>query len=129
MAALVSAFSACSKSESPTSPTPNSPTQAIIYTAIGASDGIGFGGSAPCLPFADCPNGTGYVQTLGRRLAEGGRAVTVANLSLPGAVLNRATQDLATSLGRSIPGNFIDQEAPFVRTNTTHVTIFAGGRK
>ncbi len=127
MAVLLASVSACSKGETPTSPSPNTPTQAIIYTAIGATDGIGFGGSAPCLPFADCPNGTGYVQTLGRRLAEGGRAVTVANLSLPGAVLNRATQDLATSLGRSVPGNFIEQEAPFVQTTTTHVTIFAGG--
>jgi lysophospholipase L1-like esterase len=42
-------------------------------------------------------------------------------------VLNRATQDLARSLGRDIPGNFIEQEAPFVPTNTTHVTVFAGG--
>ena len=127
MAALLASASACSKAAAPTSPTPDTPTQAIFYTAIGASDGIGFGGSAPCFPFADCPNGTGYVQILGRRLAEGGRAVTVRNLSIPGAVLNRATQDLAASLGRDIPGNFIEQESPFVPTNTTHVTIFAGG--
>lgn len=127
MAALLASISACNKSGSPTAPTPDTPTQAIFYTAIGASDGIGFGGSAPCFPFADCPNGTGYVQILGRRLAEGGRSVTVRNLSIPGAVMNRATQDLATSLGRNIPGNFIEQESPFVPTNTTHVTIFAGG--
>jgi lysophospholipase L1-like esterase len=131
IAALVASISACNKSGTPTSPTPptsGTPTQAIFYTAIGASDGIGFGGSAPCFPFADCPNGTGYVQTLGRRLAEGGRAVTVRNLSIPAAVMNRATQDLAISLGRTdIPGNFIEQESPFVPTNTTHVTIFAGG--
>jgi lysophospholipase L1-like esterase len=127
IAALVASISACNKSGTPTSPTPDTPTTAIFYTAIGASDGIGFGGSAACFPFADCPNGTGYVQILGRRLAEGGRAVTVRNLSIPGIVLNRATQDLARSLGRDIPGNFIEQESPFVPTNTTHVTIFAGG--
>jgi lysophospholipase L1-like esterase len=124
---LVGCGVACSKIGTPTAPTPNTPDQAIFYTAIGASDGIGFGGSAPCFPFADCPNGTGYVQILGRRLAEGGRSVTVRNLSIPGAVMNRATQDLAASLGRNIPGNFVEQESPFVPTNTTHVTLFAGG--
>lgn len=113
--------------ETPTSPTPDGSTPAIFFTAIGASDGIGFGGSSPCFPFADCPNGTGYVQILARRLAEGGRAVTLRNLSIPGAVMNRATEDLAESLGRDIPGNFVEQESPFVPANTTHVTIFAGG--
>ena len=127
MAALVASISACNKSGTPTAPTPGTPTQDIFYTAIGASDGIGFGGSAPCFPFADCPNGTGYVQILGRRLAENGRTVTVRNLSIPATVMNRATQDLAASLGRDVPGNFIEQESPFVPTNTTHVTIFAGG--
>jgi lysophospholipase L1-like esterase len=67
------------------------------------------------------------VQTLARRLAEGGRSVTLRNLSIPAAVMNRATQDLAASLGNQIPGNFIEQESPFVPPNTTHVTIFAGG--
>ncbi len=124
---LVGCGVACNKFGTPTAPTPTTPTQAIFYTALGASDGIGFGGSAPCFQFADCPNGTGYVQILGRRLAEGGRLVTVRNLSIPGAVMNRATQDLAASLGRDIPGNFVEQESPFVPANTTHLTVFAGG--
>lgn len=127
MAGLLASSLACSKGDTPTGPTPDGPNQAVFYTAIGASDGIGIGASQPCFPFADCPNGTGYVQTLARRLAEGGLAVTLRNLSIPAAVMNRATQDLATSLGREIPGNFIEQESPFVPTNTTHVTIFAGG--
>ena len=50
-AALLALFSleiACNKSESPTSPTPADGP--IFYTAIGASDGIGFGSSSPvCL--------------------------------------------------------------------------------
>ena len=114
---------------SPTAPTPVTTTTSgsLGYTAIGASDGIGFGGSAPCVPFTDCPNGTGYVQVLARQLAAGGRPVTHLNLSIPGAVLSRAIEDLASSIGRSVPGNFIDREAPFVPTSTTHVTIFAGG--
>ncbi len=128
--ALVASGSACSKAESPTSPSPADSNAAIYYTAVGASDGIGYGGSSPCLPFTDCPSGTGYVQTLRRRLGEGGRTVEHQNLSIPGSVLSKAVFDLAASVGRpidSLAGNFIDREAPFVPTSTTHVTIFAGG--
>lgn len=127
---LAALGTACSKAESPTGPSPTDPNAPIFYTAIGASDGIGFGGSSPCLPFADCPTGTGYVQTLRRRLAEGGRSVQHQNLSIPGSVLSKAVFDLAASVGRPIDalaGNFIDREAPFVSASTTHVTIFAGG--
>ena len=128
--ALVALGSACNKTDSPTSPSPRTPSTTISYTAIGASDGIGFGGSSPCLPFSDCPTGTGYVQTLRRRLAEGGRTVEFQNLSIPGSVLSKAIFDLAASVGRPIDqlaGNFIEREAPFVSTSATHVTIFAGG--
>ena len=128
--ALIALGTACNKTESPTSPSPTAPNTPIFYTAIGASDGIGFGGSSPCLPFSDCPNGTGYVQALRRRLAEGGRTVDHQNLSIPGSVLSKAVFDLAASVGRPIDqlaGNFIEREAPFVSTSTTHVTIFAGG--
>ena len=122
---------ACSKAgDSPTSPSPTGSNTPIYYTAIGASDGIGFGGSSPCLPFSDCPTGTGYVQTLRRRLVESGRTVEFRNLSIPGSVLSKAVFDLAASVGRpidSLAGNFIEREAPFVPTETTHVTIFAGG--
>ena len=43
-----------------------------FYAAIGASDGIGFGSSSPCLPFSECPDGTGYVQILRRNLVATG---------------------------------------------------------
>lgn len=121
---------ACNKLATPTDPSPTDANSTIYYTAIGASDGIGFGGSSPCLPFADCPTGTGYVQTLRRRLGETGRTVNHQNLSIPGSVLSKAVFDLAASVGRPIDqlaGNFIEREAPFVSTATTHVTIFAGG--
>lgn len=127
---LIAFGSACSKSDAPTTPSPIGSNTAIFYTAIGASDGIGFGGSSPCLPFSDCPTGTGYVQTLRRRLAEGGRTVDHQNLSIPGSVLSKAVFDLAASVGRpidSLAGNFIEREAPFVSASTTHLTIFAGG--
>jgi lysophospholipase L1-like esterase len=119
---------ACSKSENPTSPSPNDGP--IFYTAIGASDGIGFGSSAPCLPFTDCPEGKGYVQLLRNQLQATGRTFDFRNLSIPSAVLSKAIEDLARDIGQPISelaGNFIDRQAPFVPTNTTHLTIFAGG--
>ena len=95
---------------------------------LGASDGIGFGGSIVCAPFdLGCENGTGYAQTLRRRLQSEGRTVTYMNLSVPGAVLSRTIADLAIQLGRSDPGNFVERYPPFVPPATTHVTIFAGG--
>jgi lysophospholipase L1-like esterase len=123
---------ACSKSGSPSAPTPPAAEGPIFYTAIGASDGIGFGSSAPCIPFTDCPDGAGYVQVLRRRLRDNfpSRTVEHANRSIPGAVLSKAIEDLARDIGRPISdlaGNFIERQAPFVPTNTTHVTIFAGG--
>jgi lysophospholipase L1-like esterase len=117
----------CGKSENPNSPSPGGPE--VRYTAIAASDGIGFGGSAVCVPFTECPNGTGYVQTLLRRLQAAGRTVTLLNLSVPGSVLSPASETLQRQLGRdtSLTGNFIERQAPFVPTDTTHVTVFAGG--
>ena len=126
--ALVGSGIACNKSDSPTSPSPADGP--IFYTAIGASDGIGFGSSSPCLPYVDCPDGKGYVQILRRQLQNTGRSVNHTNLSLPSAVLSRAIEDLARDIGQPIEplaGNFIERQAPFVPTNTTHVTIFAGG--
>jgi lysophospholipase L1-like esterase len=127
--ALFAAGIACSKTESPTSPTPAEGP--IFYTAIGASDGIGFGSSSPCIPLApSCPEGKGYVQILDRALQATGRTFDQRNLSLPGSVLSRAIEDLARDVGtpiESLVGNFIERQTPFVPTNTTHVTIFAGG--
>ena len=130
--ALLTSSLACSSGtgspESPTGPTPsNGP---VMYTAIGASDGIGFGSSAPCLPFTECPDGRGYVQILRRELVNTGRTVSHRNLSLPGSVLSRVIFDLARDIGRPIDdlaGNFIERQAPFVPTDSTHITIFAGG--
>jgi lysophospholipase L1-like esterase len=136
IAALLALFGsglACSKSgDGPTAPSPTPADGPIFYTAIGASDGIGFGSSSPCVPFTDCPDGAGYVQILRRRLRDnsGGRTVEHRNLSIPGAVLSKAIEDLARDIGQPISelaSNFIERQAPFVPTNTTHVTIFAGG--
>jgi lysophospholipase L1-like esterase len=129
--ALFGSGIACNKSESPSSPTPTAHDGPIFYTAIGASDGIGFGSSVPCIPLAPtCPDGKGYVQILTRQLKATGRTFGERNLSLPGSVLSKAIEDLARDVGtpiESVVGNFIERQAPFVPANTTHVTIFAGG--
>jgi lysophospholipase L1-like esterase len=129
---VVLAVSACSSSsDGPDSPTgPSQASGPIFYAAIAASDGIGIGSSAPCLPFTDCPDGAGYVQILRRELIATGRTFNFRNQSLPGAVLSRAVEDLAREIGRpidSLAGNFIERQAPFVPTEATHITIFAGG--
>ncbi len=130
-AAVVLSFACNSANGGPESPTgPSASTGPIVYTAIGASDGIGFGSSAPCLPFTECNDGRGYVQILRRDLVNTGRTVTLRNLSLPGAVLSRVVEDLARDIGRPISelaGNFVERQAQFVPQDATHVTIFAGG--
>jgi lysophospholipase L1-like esterase len=120
---------ACSRgNDTPTSPTPPGGGNTVHYTVLGASDGIGLGGSIVCAPFdRGCENGTGYAQTIRRRFQADGRSVTFENLSVPGYVLSRAVADLALSLGRSDPGNFIERYPPFVPPSTTHLTIFVGG--
>ncbi len=121
----------CSSGDSADSPTgPTGANGPISYAAIGASDGIGFGSSSPCLPFTECPDGRGYVQILRRDFIATGRTFTFRPLYLPGAVLSRAIEDLAREIGRpidSLASNFIERQAPFVPTDATHVTIFAGG--
>jgi lysophospholipase L1-like esterase len=124
--ALVAA-AACDNNDSPTEPTPPPNPNEVFYTAIGASDGVGFGSTAPCLPFADCPDGTGYVQLTARRLRADGKIVEVTNLSIPGHVLSRNIQDIGNSVGRPVDGNMIDRMMGFVPRNSTLVTIFAGG--
>ena len=114
--------------DTPTDPTPT-PNNTVSYSAVAASDGIGFGGSVPCLPFdPDCPSGTGYVYVLKRRLMSDGRTVTLSNRSLPGAVLSDAVLTLARDIGRNdIPGTFLDQIVPFIPPSSTVITIFTGG--
>ena len=114
--------------EGPTGPGPiPQPNSAINYTAIGASDAIGFGSSVPCSPFTDCPQGRGYVQVATRDLRARGFTVNLNNLGFPAWVLSRRLQNLGVQYrGDFISGNFIENEGPFVLPDTTLVTIFAG---
>ena len=113
------------KGESPAQPSASA-NQAVFYTALGASDAIGVGASAPCVPFVPCPDGTGYVPVIARRLGET-QTVTATNLGIPAAVLSPEIQELGIRYGQVIPANFIQSELPLVPANTTLVTVFTGG--
>jgi lysophospholipase L1-like esterase len=132
-AACLFSVTACDKlglggDKSPTAPSgPPPPGSSIVYTAIGASDAIGFGSSVVCTLFTDCPNGMGYVPVAGRTLRSQNFTVRVDNLGIPTAVISARVAQLGATYGRTIAGNFIDSEMPFVKNDTTIVTIFAGG--
>jgi lysophospholipase L1-like esterase len=121
-AALVAGCS----SDGPTepSPTPN-PTAPVVYTALGASDALGIGASVECLPFVECPNGTGYVQVIARTL-RATRTVTLTNVGIPAAVLSARIQTLGRQYGRFIPASLLEAELPGVARDSTLVTIFTG---
>lgn len=120
----LAALSGCNLAEKgPTGPGPT-PSK-VSYTALGASDAIGYGSSAPCVPFSSCPDGAGYVQIVARRLREVNADMSFLNLGIPGAVLSRGLQTIGNSVGRGIPANFIDGEMPFIARDSTLVTVFA----
>jgi len=127
VAGCVAVSAGCSKmgiGDSPTAPTPPPAAgSTIVYSAIGASDANGVGSSVVCVPFTDCPNGMGYVPVAVRALRSRGYTVSHLNLGVAGSVISRDFQTLASFF---VPGNFIEQEMPFVQTTATVVTIFAG---
>src|SRR5262245_9116793 len=86
---------ACEKGESPSAPEPvPQPSSTIVYTALGASDALAIGGSVPCIPFQDCPNGTGYVQITVRDLRARAFTVRLSNLGWPTSTISRRLQTL-----------------------------------
>jgi hypothetical protein len=111
---------------SPTAPSPPAPGSAIFYTAVGASDAAGVGSSAECVPFTDCPNGMGYVPVTVRALKAQGFTVTSLNGGIPTTVIGPDFGALGAMYGRIIVGSMIETQMPFVQTNATVVTIFAG---
>lgn len=116
--------------KSPTAPSgPPSGSSTIVYTAVGASDANGVGSSLICTRFTDCPDGMGYVPVAVRTLEAQGHQVTVLNLGIPAAVISRGFQALGLQYGHTILGNFIEQEMPSVRPDSTLVTIFAGANE
>ena len=119
---LVSA--GCDMLSKPTEPGPIV-TGGVSYTALGASDAIGYGSSSPCIPFSACPDGAGYVQIVARRLRATNPSLAFLNLGVPGAVLSREIMTIGNSLGRGIPANMIDGQLPFVPNGSTIVTVFS----
>ena len=71
----------------------------------------------------------GYVPVAGRTLRSQNFTVRVDNLGIPSAVISAAFAQLGANYGRTIVGNFIDTEMPFIKNDTTVVTIFAGGNE
>jgi lysophospholipase L1-like esterase len=127
-AASALAMSGC-ESDGPSGPSPiPEPNSAITYTALGASDVLGIGSSVPCVvPWDDCAAGKGYVQLSGRELRARGFTVDVRPLGLPGAVLSKRILNLGVQWGRTdLLTTIQDQEAPFIHSSTTLITIFAG---
>lgn len=120
------AVCACESDRNPNEPSPI-PSDTEYFTAVGASDAIGVGASIVCIPFTECPNGTGYVQVVRNRLTDDGKDVTHVNLGIPGAVLSPEIQAIGDALGRDIFANFLERELPFVPRDSTLVTVFAGG--
>jgi len=100
-----------------------------VYDAVGASDADGVGSSVECVPFTTCPNGMGYPQVAARQLMGQGFNVSLTNLGIPTSVIGPDFELLGQQYNRVIVGNLIVNEMPFVRTNATLVTIFAGGNE
>ena len=96
---------------------------------MGASDANGVGSSVVCAPFVDCPNGMGYVPVTARTLTTQGYTVRLTNLGIATSVISTGFAQLGANYGRTIVGNFIEQEMPFVPQNATLVTIFAGSNE
>jgi len=121
-------MAACASS--PASPTgPPAAGSTIVYAAVGASDVNGVGSSVVCLPYTDCPGGTGYAFVAARQLRSRGFTVNLTNMGIPTGVISRTFQDMGAQLGRTVLGNFIDQEAPFVSRDSTLITVFAGANE
>ena len=130
MFALGLTVASCSKFSNTDNPAaPSGPPTAgskIVYTAVGASDAAGVGSSVVCVPFTDCPGGMGYVPVTVRTLTARSFTVTLRNLGIPTAVIGGDFEALGAQYGRPILGNFIDSEMPFVLTDSTVTTVFAG---
>jgi lysophospholipase L1-like esterase len=120
----------------------------VVYTAIGASDAVGYGASKPCTtvspptgaadPTCLGITGTGYVPLLARRFQTAGDVVTLDDLGISGAVLGPdilATVNAYGSISSATPcvppndypTDFLTAELPKVSAASTLVTIFAGG--
>ena len=147
------ACSSCAQLGQATSFDPKATGHVYAYTAIGASDAVGFGSSAPCPTSSvvigpdteqmpnpvNCPGGAGYVPVASQLLAVAPNSVVLTDLGISGAVAGATERTLGntwepflfgcSSSGPNvcIPGDFIDDELPIIPANQEVVTVFAGG--
>jgi len=138
-------FAGCASGGGNSVLTPPPKPPPAFYTAIGASDAVGYGASKPCTtavppdgpadPTCLGTSGTGYVPLLARRLGSG---VTLDDLGYSGAVLGPDILATVNSYGfagsptvcrptQNYPTDFLTTELPLVSASSTLVTIFAGG--
>jgi lysophospholipase L1-like esterase len=61
-----------------------------------------------------------------RALRSQGFTVEVAQLGIPAGVISATFQNLGIQYGRTIGGNFLQSEVPFVKRDAGLVTVFAG---
>jgi lysophospholipase L1-like esterase len=71
----------------------------------------------------------GYVPVTARTLTAQRYTVKLLNLGIPTSVIGPDFAQLGANYGRTIVGNFIEQEMPFVPRDSTLITIFAGGNE
>jgi hypothetical protein len=121
------------------------------YTAIGASDAVGYGSSAPCptslisIPNSpdmelmptpvNCPGGLGYIPDIAGLLSTGANTVNLTDLGISGATVGPTERALGNTYeplvfgpcSPCVPGDFISDELPLLPSPINTVTIFAGG--
>jgi lysophospholipase L1-like esterase len=145
-AAGAAALAACSGSSSSPPPTAAVQQLAYGYTAIGASDAVGYGSTVPCTKaspalVADptCPEAgaSGYVPDIRTDLAQYGFVASLQDLGISGAVIGPDIETTANmydpatcgprTAADAYPANFLVDELPKVNASSLLVTIFAGG--
>ena len=144
-------LASCSSSTKSTPVAPAPKAIHINYTAIGASDAVGYGASVPCTPASPavgaadptCPEAgaSGYVPDIVHGFAQFGFIAALQDLGISGAVIGPDIQAEANMFDSftganacqprppadQIPANFIQNELGNVNPNATFITIFAGG--
>ena len=68
----------------------------------------------------------GYVYVAARQLRAQGFTVNLNNHGIPTSVIGRDFETFGQQFDRTIVTNFIESQMPFVDTNATVVTVFAG---
>lgn len=151
---VVLGLASCSQLGQATGSDPLATQHTYIYTAVGASDAVGFGSSVPCatapviigpdteqMPSpVNCPGGKGYVPIIASRLVSSTSTSSLTDLGISGAVVGPTERTLGntwepllfqdcSSSGPNVcvPGDFLSDELPLIPGNQDLVTIFAGG--